>query len=128
MYTNEEIIKIYDAPLKYLKREHGNNPSRALEMLSGAGARVDASQKRVFFPRDMVEKCLAMAPENSPAAVGRKNLTTRQTQRGCPIRTASGAIDRFDLYRDTTARLTCADIAEQAQIQMPLPMWGVWDH
>ncbi|GAB6144476.1 trimethylamine methyltransferase family protein [Desulfocicer niacini] len=126
MYTNEEIIKIYDAALEVLEKGGMEiTHPRALEMLSGAGARVDASQKRVFFPRDMVEKCLAMAPEKFTCSGRTKEFDYQAGLNvDARIRTASGAIDRFDLYRDTTARLTCADIAEQAQISDALTNVG----
>lgn len=118
MYTNEEIIKVYDAALEVLetvgmKMTHQG----ALEMLSGTGARVDTAKKRVYFPREMVKKALALAPEEFTCS-GRTEEFDYQAGLNVDarIRTASGAIDRFDLYRDTTARLTCADIAEQAHI------------
>jgi len=118
MYTNEEIIKVYDAALEVLEKVgmEMTHPG-ALEMLSGAGVQVDTAKNRVYFPRDMVEKALALAPEEFTCS-GRTEAFDYQAGLNVDarIRTASGAIDRFDLYRDTTARLTCADIAEQAHI------------
>lgn len=126
MYTTEKIVKIYDAALEILETVgmELTHPG-ALEMLSGAGARVEPAEKRVYFPRDMVEKCLSSAPEEFICS-GRTDAFDYRAglHVDARIRTASGAIDRFDLYRDTTARLTCADIAEQAHISDALSNVG----
>jgi len=118
MYAHEEMLKVYDAALEVLDKAgmEMTHPG-AIEMVSGAGARVDTAKKRVYFPRDMVEKALALAPEEFTCS-GRTEAFDYQAglHVEAKIRTASGAIDRFDLYRNTTARLTCADIAEQAHI------------
>jgi trimethylamine--corrinoid protein Co-methyltransferase len=118
MYTQEEIIKIYDAAIEILGKTGMNlTHKKALDMLAGSGARVDPAKKRVYFPRDMVEKCLVLAPSEFTCSGRTEEFDYKAgLYVDAKIRTASGAIDRFDLYRDTTARLTCADIAEQAQI------------
>ncbi len=126
MYTTEEIEKIYDAALEVLKKTGmGVTHPGALEMLSGAGARVDSEKKRVYFPREMVEKCLAMAPEEFTCSGRTPDFDYKAGLNvDARIRTAAGAIDYFDLLRDTTARLTCADIAEQAHISDALTNVG----
>ena len=126
MYTTEDVIKIYDAALEVLEKAGMEITHQgALEMLSGAGARVDRAKKRVYFPRDMVEKCLALAPSEFTCS-GRTEAFDYQAGLNvdAKIRTASGAIDRFDLLKDTIARVTCADIAEQARISDALDHVG----
>ena len=126
MYTPEEITKVYEAALEVLDKI-GMELSHegALEMLAGEGARIDRAKKRVYFPTQLVEKCLALAPSEFNCS-GRTEAFDYKAGLNVDarIRTASGAINRFDLYRDTTARLTCADIAEQAHISDALPNVG----
>ncbi|SDO68110.1 Trimethylamine:corrinoid methyltransferase [Desulforhopalus singaporensis] len=126
MYSQEEIEMIYDAALEILADVglEMTHP-RALEMLEGAGARVDRKSNRVYFPTELTEKCLAMAPEEFTCSGRTEEFDyTAGMYADARIRTASGAIDRFDLYRNTTARLTCADIAEQALVADALPNVG----
>jgi trimethylamine--corrinoid protein Co-methyltransferase len=126
MYKQEEIIKIYDAAIEILDKTGMNVAhKKALDMLAGFGARVDMAKKRVYFPRDLVEKCLALAPSEFTCSGRTEEFDYKAgLYVDAKIRTASGAIDRFDLYRNTTARLTCTDIAEQAQIGDALPNVG----
>ena len=126
MYSDEDIVRIYRAGLEILDKVGMElNHKRALEMLAGGGARVDTAKKRVYFPPEQVEKCLALAPTEF-TCTGRTAEFDYQAglQVDAKIRTASGAIDRFDLYRGTTARMTSADIAEQALISDALPNVG----
>ena len=126
MFPEEDVKKVYNAALEILDKVGMElTHKRGQEMLAGNGARVDAAKKRVYFPPEMVKKCLALAPSEFTCS-GRTPEYDYQAGFNVPakIRTPSGAIDRFDLYRGTTARLTCADIAEQAHISDALSNVG----
>lgn len=126
IYTREDIQKVYDAALDILETA-GMELTHAgvVEMLAGEGARVDSRQKRVYFPRELVEKCLALAPSGFTCSGRTKDFDYEAGLHvDARIRSASGAINRFDLHRNTSRRLTCADIAEQAHIADALPNVG----
>lgn len=115
MYTCEEINRIYTAGLEILSSTGMavSHPGM-LEILDGEGARIDSARKRVCFPPEMVENCLAMAPPEFTCSGRTEAFDYRAGPGVAPvIRTASGAINRFDLLNVAARRLTRADVVEQ---------------
>jgi len=118
MYSDEQIQKIHASSLGILANtgfliEHRG----ALEKLADAGATVDLDSQRVYFPKELVEKCLKVAP-TSWICGGRDEsfdyIMGPDTH--LASRTSGGPIKR---YRPETGKITMItddDCAEYARV------------
>jgi trimethylamine:corrinoid methyltransferase-like protein len=103
-HTQEEIVKIYDAAIEILgKTGMSLTHKKALDMLAGSGARVDTAKKRVYFPRDLVEKCLALAPSEFTCSGRTEEFDYKAgLSVDAKIRAASGAIGQKGICYSST--------------------------
>jgi trimethylamine--corrinoid protein Co-methyltransferase len=123
LLSTDELRAIHDGALRILERtglvvDH----DRALEILAGAGATVEASTRRVRFPPDLVEACLARVP---------RSLTYHGREAGFDVtiavdsdicaRVPGGAINYVDLETGANRRARIADWREFATLVDALP-------
>jgi trimethylamine--corrinoid protein Co-methyltransferase len=67
IFTDEQIEEIHGGLLGVLERTGVRmDHARGLEVLQGAGCRIDRANNRVRFPADLVERSLALCPKSFP--------------------------------------------------------------
>ncbi len=118
-----DLDRIHDASLAILERTGMliDHP-RALEMLAGAGARVDAATRRVRFPAHLVEESLAKVPR-AFTYHGREAAFDRTMTVGGELisRVAGGATNYIDLDSGENRRARIADWREFGHLVDALP-------
>jgi trimethylamine--corrinoid protein Co-methyltransferase len=94
----------------------------ALELLDGAGCRVEASSRRVRFPAEVVERCLALVPRTF-GYHGREAAydVTLSVDGQVYARHAGGAMGYSDLESGAHRRASLADWSEFARLLDALP-------
>jgi len=118
MYSDDQIQKVHESSLEILATtglliEHQG----ALEKLGDAGAEVDMNSQRVYFPKELVEKCLKLAPASWICA-GRDESFDFAMGLDTPLtgRTSGGPIKRYRPETGQIAMVTDADCAEYAKV------------
>lgn len=123
LLSSEDLDRIHEASLRILERTGMlvDHPG-ALEMLAGAGARVDAATRRVRFPADLVERCLAQVPR-AFTYHGRTPEFDRTISVGGDLvaRVPGGATNYVDLETGEYRRARIADWRELARLVDALP-------
>jgi trimethylamine--corrinoid protein Co-methyltransferase len=97
--TDEEVEQIHESSLEILwERGMRLRHQGALELLDGAGARIDHDTGMVRFPPELVEKCLSSVPKE--IAIGSRNAEDdfKLGKNEIPyVRSTSGAEGYIDL-------------------------------
>ncbi|WP_457552250.1 trimethylamine methyltransferase family protein [Desulfobacula sp.] len=121
MLADEELSQIHGASLEVLEKTglHIDHPV-ALEKLAGAGARVDKARRKVYLPKDLVDKALKMAPKSFTCA-GRTPefdfLTGKTGLSQMPsFRTVGGAINLYNLGTSKLTPVSIADCGDMAHL------------
>ncbi len=118
MYSDDQIQKVHESSLKILSTtglliEHQG----ALEKLADAGAKIDKNTQRAYFPKELVEKCLKMAP-SSWLCGGRENAFDFNMGQNTILtgRTSGGPIKRYHPETKQIGMITDDDCAEYARV------------
>ena len=123
LLTTDDLDRIHEASLRILERTGMlvDHP-RALEILAGAGARVDAASRRVRFRADLVESSLATVPR-AFTYHGRTPDQDRTVSVDGDLvaRVPGGATNYIDLWSGENRRAQIADWAEFARLTDALP-------
>jgi len=116
--TEEEIEQIHQASLEILwERGMRIKHKRALEMLTGVGAKIDDQTGMVRFPPELVESCLATVPaEIAIGSRGGKHDFLLGKNKIPYVRTSSGAEGYIDLKSREYRMGTKDDLEEWARI------------
>ncbi len=120
LLSEEEIQMVHEGSLEVLETTglRLNHPV-ALERLSAAGAKVDASREQVRLPAEMVEKALETAPKQFLCA-GRETAFDRDVTPGSSakplIRVTAGTINHYDLIGNRTRPLKLQDCRNIAHL------------
>lgn len=127
--TDDEIQSVHEASLKVLKTTglHLDHPL-ALERLADVGAHVVRSRKRVLIPSVLVEKALEAVPKQFVCA-GRTPEFDRVISSGSAavpvVRAMAGAINHFDLRKNTSRPMTIQDCVELGTLADALKTIGI---
>jgi trimethylamine---corrinoid protein Co-methyltransferase len=109
----EDVQRIHEASLIVLERTGIEvQPSECRDIFAAAGARVAATENRVFIPRSMVEDALARAP-NEVVLCGRDprhDMTLGGTR--VYMGTGGAAVKVLDLDTQRVRESTLADVAQ----------------
>lgn len=123
LLSTGDLDRIHEASLQILERTGMlvDHP-RALEMLAGAGARVDAATRRVRFPAHLVERSLATVPREFTYH-GREEAFDRtiSVESDLVARVPGGATNYIDLDGGANRRATIADWREFGHLVDALP-------
>lgn len=118
LLSSAEISQIHDASLAVLETVGMEiDHPLAQEKLAEAGAIVDKSKNRVFFPGEMIEKALKVA-KNEFICAGREpefDLTMKQGL-GPKLRMTSGAISHYDLKNNKSRPMAIQDNIEAVRL------------
>lgn len=120
--TDAEILKIHEASLKVLE-ETGvflDHP-KAQEVLSGLGARISDDKKKVFFPRDLVEKMLKKTPAGFVCGARDPRFDLEMTLGKLHMRQVGGPISLYDMRCGKMSPLTFKDNMDAAKLINALP-------
>lgn len=116
--TDEDIEKIHQHSLEILwDRGMRVSHPRAVELLEGAGAKIDHNTRMVRFPPELVEKCLTSVP--SETVIGSRNAANdyRLGKNEIPfVRTSSGAEGYIDLKTRRYRLGTREDLVQWARL------------
>ncbi len=120
--TQDEIQKIHEASLKVLEEsgvilEH----PKAQEILAGLGAKVSDDRKKVFMPRDFVEKMLRKAPAAFPCAARDPQFDLEMKQGNMYMRQVGGPISLMDMRTSKATPMTFQDNMNAARLINALP-------
>ncbi len=118
MYSDDQIQKVHESSLEILAttgmliEHHG-----ALKKLADSGAKVDINTQRAYFPKELVEKCLKLAP-SSYICAGREESFDFNMGPETPLagRTAAGPIKKYRPETKQMAMITDNDCAEYAKV------------
>jgi trimethylamine--corrinoid protein Co-methyltransferase len=123
LLSTEEVKAIHQSALRTLA-ETGMvvDHEHALELLDGAGCRVEAGSHRVRFPAAVVERCLALVPRTY-SYLGRDPDVDVTLSVNGPVyaRHAGGATGYVDLESGLQRRATLADWQQFATLLDALP-------
>jgi trimethylamine--corrinoid protein Co-methyltransferase len=120
--TKDEISKIHEASLKVLEEtgillEH----PKAQALLVDMGARRSSDGRKIFLPRDLVEKMLAKAPRSFVCA-GRNPENDLEMKLGnLYMRQVGGPISLYDMRTSKATALTFKDNMDSAKLINGLP-------
>jgi trimethylamine--corrinoid protein Co-methyltransferase len=119
----EELKMVYEASLKILSQTGMIvDCKEALDILDGAGAKVDRDSKRVKFPSDLIESRLKMVPK-SVTYRGRKHEfdTTISLESEIYARIPGGATNYVDVRTGQYRRARIADWKEFLKLVDAMP-------
>lgn len=107
--TDEEIKKIHEASLTVLEKTgvFCDHP-KAREILAGEGARI-SDDKKVFFPRAMVEKMLKRTPAAFVCGARNPEFDLEMKLGNCYMRQVGGPISMFDMRNSQMTPMTFQD-------------------
>jgi trimethylamine---corrinoid protein Co-methyltransferase len=120
--SDEKVERIHSAALEVLWNTGMVILEReSLELLDGAGCRIDANEQRAFFPPELIEKALRTSPR-VVKVYDRLGEEAMVLGSGCfHARTSSGATGILDLESGKRRTPTVQDAVEAARLADALP-------
>lgn len=120
--TDEQIQRIHETSLAVLEKtgiflDH----RQAQEILAGHGARVSNNKKKVFLPRDLVEKMLQKTPSSFVCGAGEPRFDLEMKPGRHYMRQVGGPISLFDMRHSKSTPLTFQDNMNAALLINELP-------
>jgi len=115
--SDAEMAMIHEGALAVLEKtglviDH----PEALERLADAGARVALNEKRVYIPKELVEKCLELAPGTFVCGGQTPDADFTMDFESTKIRTGGGSIYVMDWDKGEQRPLTYQDNADFAKL------------
>jgi len=120
--TDDQIKRIHEASLAVLEKTGVflDHP-KAQEILAGQGARISDDKKRVFFPRDMVEKMLQKTPASFVCGARDSRFDLDMKLGNLYMRQVGGPISLFDMRHSKSTPMTFQDNMNAAILINELP-------
>ncbi|MDR2302371.1 MAG: trimethylamine methyltransferase family protein [Deltaproteobacteria bacterium] len=120
--TDQEVLRIHEASLKVLE-ETGvflDHPE-AQRILSEHGARISDDRKKVFLPRDLVERTLKITPSAFVCGARNPDFDLEMKLGNLYMRQVGGPISLYDMRNGQMAPLTMKDNVDSAKLINALP-------
>jgi trimethylamine---corrinoid protein Co-methyltransferase len=120
--SDEKVERIHSAALELLRNTGMVILERkSLELLDGAGCRIDTNEQRAFFPPELIEKALSTSPR-VVKLYDRLGEEAMVLGSGCfHTRTSSGATGILDLESGKRRTPTVQDAVDAARLADALP-------
>ena len=120
--STQDLLNIHEASLTVLEKTGiALDHPKAKEALAGQGAKVSDDGKRVYLPKSLVEKMLALAPKEFLCAARDPQYDMHMKLGQSYTRQGGGPIFMYDM-RDCSSRpLTMADAVDSVRLVNGLP-------